>query len=354
MKVALIGLPQSGKTTLFSAITGQEPDPAHMAEELFAVVKVPDARLGVLAEMYRPERIVPATLDFVDFPGVSLASPQGQAEFRRRAANMRNADALVVVLRAFESDASPPYRDRIDPAADLEELTTELVFADLEVAANRIERLEKQVTKPTPTQERDKRELALLHECRDALENERPTSSVVKNEEQRDLVRSYAFLTQKPLILVLNVNESEVGKRASLQHDGAELILSLSAEIEAEIAQLDEADRPAFLADLGIEEPARDVLIRACYQALGLVSFLTIGDDEVRAWTIPAGSNAVEAAGKVHTDIARGFIRAETIAYEDLIEAGAMKTAKANGKVRMEGKTYIVQDGDVINFRFNV
>ncbi|MBN1344019.1 MAG: redox-regulated ATPase YchF [Phycisphaerae bacterium] len=354
MKVALIGMPGSGKTTLFSAVTGHEPSPAHMGQEQMAVVKVPDPRLQVLADIYKPERIVPATLDFVDFPGVGLTSPQAQSDFRRHAANIRGCDALVVVLRAFESDAIPPYRDRIDPVADLDELRTEFIFADLEVAANRIERLRKQITKPTPTQEQDKRELALLERCHETLENERPLSSDVRSEEERNAVKSYAFLTLKPLIVAVNVAESDVGKPLALQCDDAAASLALSAEIEAEIAQLDPDDRPEFMADLGITEPALDSLVHACYQALGLVSFLTVGDDEVRAWTIPAGTPAVEAAGKIHTDIARGFIRAETVTYDDLIAAGDIKTAKTAGNVRLEGKTYVVKDGDVINFRFNI
>jgi len=354
MKVALIGLPQSGKTTLFSAITGQAPSPSQIGQEHIAVVKVPDPRLQVLADMHKLDRTVPATLDFVDFPGASLATPHGQAEFRRHVANMRTCDALVAVLRAFDSDSIPPYRDRIDPAADLEELRAELVFADLEVVTGRIERLRTQVTKPTPAQEQDRHELALLERCQEALENDRPVSGALASDEERQMVRNFAFLTQRPLVLVVNVSEADLGQPPSLQCDDAAVVLALSAEIEAEIAQLDEADRPEFLADLGITEPARDSLIHACYQALGLLSFLTVGKDEVRAWAIAADTPAIEAAGKVHTDIARGFIRAETIPYDDLAEAGDMKTAKAAGKVRLEGKTYIVQDGDVILFRFNV
>ncbi len=354
MRVALIGLPQSGKTTLFSAVTGQEVSPAQMGQEQMAVVKVPDARLPVLADMYHPERIVHATLDFVDFPGIALNTPQGQSEFRRHAANMRNADALVVILRQFASDASPPYRERLDPSADLAELTTELYLADLEVATNRVERLRKQVTKPTPTQEQDKRELALLERCQEALENEKPISSVIHADEEAGVIKSYAFLTLKPWVLVVNVNESDLGEGVDLAGVGDAVVLTLSAEIEAEIAQLDEADRADFMADLGIAEPARDQLVRGCYDALGLISFLTVGDDEVRAWTIPQGTTAVEAAGKIHSDIARGFIRAETVTYEDLTDAGDMKAAKAAGNVRLEGKSYVVQDGDVINFRFNV
>jgi GTP-binding protein YchF len=354
MKVALIGPPQSGKTTLFTAVTGQAAPPAQTGLEHVAIVHVPDPRLAVLAEMRRVKRTVPAALDFVDFPGVSLAVSQGQNEFRRHAAGMRTCDALVVVLRAFENEVIPPYRDRIDPAADLEELRTELAFADLDVATGRVERLRKQVTKPTPTQDHDRRELALLERCQDALENDRPISSALQSDEERQMVSSFAFLTQQPLVLVVNVSEAALGSPPVLPFGDEAVVITLSAEIEAEIAQLDEADRPDFLADLGIGEPARDSLIHACYQALGLISFLTWTDEEVRAWSVPAGTPAIEAAGKVHSDMARGFIRAETISFDDLAAAGDMKAAKAAGKVRLEGKTYLVQDGDVIQFRFNV
>ncbi len=354
MKVALIGPPQSGKTTLFTAVTGHEAPPAQTGQEHLASVKVPDPRLDGLAEISKPDRIVPATLDFVDVPGVSLAGPQAHAEFRRHVASLRTCDALVVVLRAFASDAVPAYRDRIDPGDDLAELLPELAFADLEVVANRIERLQKQIIKPTPTQDRDKRELALLERCQEALEGDRAISSVVEHEDERHLVSSFAFLTQKPLVVVVNVSEADLTSPPTVTCEDAAVVLPLSAEIEAEIAQLDPADRGEFMADLGISEPARDRLIRACHRALGLISFLTESEEEVRAWSIPAGTIAVDAAGKVHTDMARGFIRAETVAYTDLAEAGSMKAAKAAGKVRLEGRNYVVQDGDVILFRFNV
>jgi len=354
MKAALIGLPQSGKSTLFTAITGHVPPPAQAGQEHLASVKVPDPRLDVLAKMYKREKIVPATLEFVDFPGFTLTTPQGQGEFRRHVASLRTCDVIVAVIRAFENPNVPAYRNRVDPAADLSELRTELGFADLEVASARIERLRKQIAKPTPSQEHDKRELALLERCQEALEADRPLSGVTQNDEERQVLRSFAFLTQRPLVVVMNVNESDVNKPVPINRQDLAHLVVLSAPIEAEIAQLDPEDRPAFLADIGIAEPALDSLVHACYKAMGLLSFLTIGEHEVRAWSLSAGSTALEAAGKVHTDMARGFIRAETVAYDDLIAAGDMKTAKAAGKVRLEGKSYIVKDGDVILFRFNV
>jgi GTP-binding protein YchF len=354
MKAALIGLPQSGKSTLFTAITGHSPAPAQTGQEHIASVKVPDPRLDVLARMFKPDRITQATLEFVDFPGFSLATPQGQGEFRRHAANLRTCDVLVAVVRAFSNPDVPPYRDRIDPAADLAELHTELVFADLEVVTGRMDRLKKQIAKPTSTREHDRRELALLERCQTALESDRALSGVTQFEEDRQTLKSFSFLTHRPLVVVINVDETDLGKPPPLRREDLAHVLTLSAPIEAEIAQLDAADRAVFLADLGITEPASDNLIHACYRAMGLISFLTVGDNEARAWSIPAGLTAVEAAGKVHTDMARGFIRAETVAFDDLAAAGDMKAAKAHGKVRLEGKGYVVKDGDVILFRFNV
>lgn len=354
MKAALIGLPQSGKSTLFAAITGHSPLSGQTGQEHLASVKVPDERLKVLAKMYNPPKITHATLEFVDFPGFSLATPQGQSEFKRHAANLRTCDVLVAVLRAFDSAAVPAYRDRVDPAADLAELRTELVFADLEILTNRIDRLHKQMTKPTSTHDHDRRELALLERCKEALEQDRPLSSVTQSDEEKQMLKTYAFLTQRPLAVVVNVNEGDLKKPPKLDTKDLAHLLVLSAEIEAEIAQLDPADRPAFLADIGISEPALDSLVRTCYETVGYISFITVGEDEVRAWSVQKGATAVEAAGKVHTDIARGFIRAETVAYDDLVAAGDMKRAKAAGKVRQEGKGYVVKDGDVILFKFNV
>lgn len=354
MKFALVGPPQSGKSTLFCAITGQAPDPAYGGVERRAVVKVPDARLDFLAGIYKPRKYTEATLEFLDIPGISLEDAHGQAEFRRCMADLRTCDGLVAVVRAFKSDAVVAYRNRVDPKADLDELHAELLFADLEQVTNRIDKLEKQSGKPSKTQEADKRELALMQRIRTLLESEKPVSDAVHNDEESKIVSSFGFLTQKPLMVVVNVAEADLAKPPPFEHATARATIALSAEIEAEIAQLSAEDRPAFMADLGLGEPARNRLIRTCYEAVGLISFLTAGEEEVRAWTIRRGMSAVEAAGKIHSDIARGFIRAETVAFADLKAGGDMKGAKAAGKVRLEGKTYIVQDGDVILFRFGV
>ncbi len=354
MKLALIGPPQSGKSTLFSAITAHPVDPARLAQEQTAVVHVPDSRLAWLAEQYHPERVVEAQMEFIDFPGFSLETAQQQAEFRRHLPNLRLCNGLVAVVRAFESASVPAYRGRIDPAGDLAELHSELIFADLEGVTNHIDKLTRKVAKPTPTRDHDKRELALFERCRESLEKEQALATVAQTQEEAGMLRSFAFLTDKPLVSAINVSEDRAAAEPPFEHEHAKATIALCAETEAEIAQLDEADRKAFLDDLGVAEPAGARLIQACYRALGLISFLTYAHDEVRAWPVPAGTNAIEAAGEVHTDMARGFIRAETIGYEHLAAAGDMKTAKAAGKVRQEGKNYVVQDGDVILFRFNV
>jgi len=245
------------------------------------------------------------------------------------------------------------YRGRVDPQADVQELLAELLFADLDQVIGRIAKLEASIKKPTAKRDEYLREMELMKRLEAALEAEKPISDAIGSEAEGKLVRSFAFLSQKPLLVVRNLSEDAV-RGASEEAVGGVECLPLSAKIEEEIAELPPEERGVFLADLGASESARDRLIRACYRKLNLVSFLTTGEDEVRAWTIPAGADAVTAAGEIHSDIARGFIRAETVSYDDLRAAGDMKAAKAAGKIRLEGKTYVVRDGDIINFRFNV
>lgn len=354
MKVAIIGLPQSGKTTLAAAATGFMPQPGGMPRVHHATVKVPDERLNTLAEMFSRTELVEATIEHIDVPGLSLADHKGQEDLRRFLPDMRQSDMLLAVIRAFHDPAVPAYRNRIDPEADFKELTEELFFADFETISTRLEKIEKALTKPTKTHDQEKREHAVLTHCREALEKSQPLSTVLANQEDRRFVSNYGLLTLKRLLVVYNVAEEQAAAPDPPAPANTVGAINLCARTEWEIAQLDPADRSAFLADLGVQSPAGQRLIRQCYQALGLISFLTIGDDQVRAWTIEQGVDAVQAAGKVHSDIARGFIRAETVAYDDFIAAGDMKAAKAAGKVRQEGKTYVVQDGDIINFKFNV
>ena len=348
MHAAIIGLPQSGKGTVFAAVTGKTVDPFAPPEPRRALAHVPDPRLAFLAQLCNPKKVTEETMEFLDVPGFSLDTQKGRDDWRRMLPTVRQADLLVVVVRAFESETVPPYRNRIDPPADFAEVWDELIFADLETVTNRTEKIEAALKKPSKSHEAEKHELALLTRCREALEAGAPLSAVITSEEDRKLVRSFAFLTELPIVCVLNVSDDQVASAAPLELEHVSASLVLSAEIEAEIRTLDEEDRVAFLADLGLKEPARARLIHACYQAGGLISFLTMGSPEVRAWSIPKGSTAVEAAGRIHTDFAHGFIRAETVAFDELVAHGDMKNAKAAGKVRKEGKTYVVQDGDVM------
>lgn len=349
MRVALIGLPQSGKTTLFRAVTGHGHDRAAAAEAVHAVVRVPDPRLAYLTELYQPKKVTEAAIEFLDVPGCSLDDPQGREAWRRLLPEVRKADLLAIVVRDFANPSVPAYRDRVDAQSDFLAVWEELVFADLDTVTTRLERLEKSLKKPSKSHDAEKREASLLEKCRDALETSKPLSTVLTGDEERRQVASFAFVTQKPICSVRNVSDDRAASQDVLDAPHAVAGFALCASIEAEIAALDPADRPAFLAELGLREPARDRMIRTCYEAGGMISFLTMGPDEVRAWTIPKGATAVEAASKIHTDLARGFVRAETVAYADLVENKDMRGARAAGKVRKEGRGYVVADGDIMN-----
>lgn len=330
------------------------PVPGQIPQLRRAAVPVPDRRLKPLAKIFASKKITHANIEFTDFPGFSLADAHGREQFRKHLPDIRSTDCLVVVVRAFESDAVPAYRNRVDPSADLVEIREELVFGDLETVTNRIEKLEAALKKPT-RHDAERRELAVLHRCREALEDSRSISSVLEETtEAAGLLNSFPFLTEKPLIVVFNVAEDHAADEEPPVPAYARAAVLLSAELEAEMARLEEADRAVFLADMGLDAPAQERLIRACHDALGYITFLTAGPTEARAWSAPRGITAVEAAGRIHTDLARGFIRAETVAYTDLLAIGDYKAAKAAGKVRQEGKGYIVQDGDVILIKFNI
>jgi GTP-binding protein YchF len=356
MQVALLGLTQSGKSTIFSAISGKQVPPGGAIGIEEAIVAVPDERLDWLTKLYKPKKTVHATVDVLDVPGFDFTSDHGRLIARRLIGQIRTVDMLVFVIRAFENPAVPAYRDSVDPKRDLAELRTEVLLADLELVTTRIEKLEKQVNKPTKTQAQDKAELALQKKLQEAIEAEKPISSVVQTDEERVLIKSLGFLTLKPMAVVVNVGENELDRKVDLSGaiDESVPVVTLSAEIELELSQLDEESRKAFMADLGIQESAAGKFVKICYAATGLISFLTVGEDEVRAWPIKKGTVAVDAAGKVHSDIKRGFIRAETMAYDDIKTLGDEKAVKAAGKMRLEGKEYVVKDGDIINFRFNI
>jgi len=356
MRAALIGMPLSGKSTLFAAVAEAGGSHVHLGrpdQEHLAVVRVPDDRLLWLAEQHHPKKTTCAELEFLDVPGFDLSDEHGRGRAKAHWSAIRGCDLLVPVVRAFDDPTVAAYRSRVDPAADVRELLTELLFADLEQVTARIEKLEAALRKPTAQRDEQAKELDLMRRLAAALEAERPVGSVETTEAEARLLRSFAFLSEKPVLVVLNCAEDDVAGAAPESFEGC-ACLKLSAKIEEEIARLPAEDRPAFLADLGLEAPAHDRLIRACYRQMRLVSFLTAGPEECRAWTVLDGTDAVTAAGQIHSDIARGFIRAETVAFDDLRAAGNMKAAKAAGKVRLEGKSYRVQDGDVILFRFNV
>jgi GTP-binding protein YchF len=356
MKTALLGLPQSGKSTIFSAISGKAIAPAGLNAIEEAIVAVPDERLLWMEKLYKPKKRVHATVDVLDLPGFNFVEEHGRAAARRLIGQVRAVDMLVLVIRAFEDSSVPPYRQTVDPKRDLAELRTELLLSDLELVTVRVEKLEKQVHKPTKTQAQDKAELALYKRLGAVIEAEKPISSAIQSEDEFATVKSLGFLTLKPLAVVVNVGEGELGRSSEFGDmvGDSTPVVTMCAKLEHELAQLDEDSRGAFMSDLGIKESAAEKFVTVCYSALGLISFLTHGSDEVRAWPVKKGTAALDAAGKVHSDIKRGFIRAETMTFEDLRELGDEKAVKAAGKMRLEGKEYVVQDGDIINFRFNV
>ncbi len=356
MKVALIGLLESGKSTIMSAISGKAIPPVGTTAIDEAIVPVPDERLELLAKHYKPEKIVRATLDCLDVPGFNFADEHGRAAARRLITQIRTVDLLVLIVRAFEDPSVPPYRNSVNPTRDLTELKTELLLADLEQVTVRIERLEKQLTKPTKTQAQDKAEMALHKKLQQAIESEKPISSVIETDAEREIIRSFGFLTLKPMVVAVNVGENQLEQTFDFGEavEKNTPVITLSGKLEYELSQLDDESRATFMAEMGIKESAVSKFVGSCYSVLGLISFLTVGSDEVRAWPIKQGTIALDAAGKVHSDIKRGFIRAETFNYKDFKELGNEKAIRAAGKIRLEGKEYVVKDGDIINFRFNV
>ncbi len=356
MKVGIIGLPQAGATTVFNALTGAhgEVGPGHRADATqMAVLKVPDERVDFLVGLFQPKKTVHATVDVEDCGGVFAHVGQaGVHESAQAVAEARAQDALLVVLRAFDDPTVPHPLGGVDPVRDAARIAEELLLADLAVAEGRIEKFQVDIKKPHPAAECQvlQEKLDLLERCRESIESHMGISSVQMSAAQEKTLRSYAFLTLKPRICVLNIGEGAIGGAPDLPGlDGP--LVPMCAGLEMEIMELDEADRGEFMADAGLREPAAGAVVRECYAALGLRTFLTYGADEVRAWTVRAGETALDAADAIHSDIARGFIRAEVMALEDLRACGSIKETKAQGKFRLEGKTYEVQDGDVIIIR---
>ena len=354
MKIALVGLPGSGKSQVFSALSGQAPDAnLEYGKSVARVIEVHDSRLEYLREVYQPKKFTPATIEVEDFPGIDSSQVKANASFF---ASLREADALCCVLRTFLDPSYAHDPAEANPARDWDRLLGDLQIADLEMIEKRIERLEKQVLRPTKSQQADQAELDLLQRCRDSLEDGGRLSDVTLKAGEEDQLRSFRFLTQKPIMIILNLDEAVDDADAQIKsfEGRAESVVALKGRLEAEIAQLDPEEALEFMQDFDIEAPAARLLIQALFELLGLCAFLTAGDDEVRAWTIQNGDSAVTAASKIHSDIARGFIRAEVVAFADLESAGSMREAKVANSVRLEGKEYAVRDGDIINFRFSV
>ncbi len=365
MKLGIVGLPNVGKSTLFNAITQAGAESANYPfctiEPNVGTVAVPDSRLDRLAEMYDPDKVTPAVIEFVDIAGLVKGASKGEGLGNKFLSNIREVDAIVHVVRAFEDTNIVHVEGSVDPLRDIETINFELIFSDLEIIARRIDRLKKQLKGG------DKKyqvEIDFLEGLTAQLEKGISARALDYTDDEKEFLKEVSLLSLKPVIYAANVAEDDYAKADDENPFVAKIrefaaaekseVMVISARIEEEIAELDKEEKQMFLEELGAEESGLDKLIRASYKLLGLISYLTAGKPEVRAWTITKGTKAPQAAGKIHTDFERGFIRAEVVAYNDLMENGSMAAAKEKGLVRSEGKEYTVEDGDIILFRFNV